>query len=164
MVLGLMGEPSAVKILLPMLVADPSPAIRLQAAESLWRLGNEQGMKALVVSTVTNYSDDRMIAVLALAGPRNPRALGHIGGHLTSQYDEVSLAAARAAGMLGSEEGYGVALKGAKSTDPRQRMLAALAMGAIGRPDSQPPLSLLLKDPDQDVRIAAATAILQLKQ
>ena len=163
MVLGLLGEPSAVRILTPMMF-DPSQAIRMQAAESMWRLGNERGLEALVSMTLSKYPDDRMIAVLALAGPRDPRALGHIYGQLTSDWIEVSLVAARAAGMLGSEEGYGVALNGAKSTDARQRMLAALAMGAIGRSDSQQPLTLLLRDSDPDVRIAAATAILQLKQ
>ena len=45
MVLGLLGEPSAAKILLPMLY-DPNSAIRLQVAESLWRLGNERGSSA----------------------------------------------------------------------------------------------------------------------
>ena len=114
--------------------------------------------------TLSKYPDDRMIALLALAGPRNPRVQGHIDGQLTSEYDEISLVAARASGMLGSDQGYGVALKGIKSTDARQRMLACLAMGAIGRSDSQQPLSLLLHDPDADVRIAAATALLQLKQ
>jgi HEAT repeat protein len=104
-----------------------------------------------------------MLALLALAAPRDQRVLGHIQGQLTNDYDEVTLIAARAAGMLGSDDGYGVALKGARSGDPRQRMLAALAMGAIGRPDSQSSLSVLLRDTNQDVRISAATAILQLK-
>jgi hypothetical protein len=36
-------------------------------------------------------------------------------------------------------------------------------MGAIGRTDAQPTLAQLMRDPDQDVRIAAATALLQLK-
>jgi HEAT repeat protein len=162
MVLGLLGEPSATRILLPMLF-DPNSAIRLQAAESLWRLGDEHGLEALVSMTLSKYPDDRLIALLALAGPRDQRVLGHIDGQLTNEYDEVCLVAARAAGMLGSDQGLGVALKGMKSTDPRQRLLACLAMGAIGRSDSQQQLSLLLHDADPDVRIAAATALLQLK-
>ena len=66
-------------------------------------------------------------------------------------------------GMLGSDEGYVVAMKALKSTDPRQRLLAALALGAIGRADAQDELAPLLKDADQTVRIGAATALLQLK-
>ena len=72
--------------------------------------------------------------------------------------------AARAAGMLGSDEGYGVAMQGEKSADPRQRALAAMAYGAIGRSDAQPRLAKLLKDVDPDVRLAAANAIMQIAE
>jgi HEAT repeat protein len=65
--------------------------------------------------------------------------------------------------MVGSDEGFGVAVKASKSTDPRQRVLAALALGAIGRSDAQDTLRKLLSDGDPDVRLAAATALLQLK-
>jgi HEAT repeat protein len=75
---------------------------------------------------------------------------------------EVALVAARAMGMLGSDEGYGIALQGAKSQDPQQRFLAALALGAIGRTDAQEPLRGLLTAQEPNVRLAAATAILQL--
>ena len=160
--LGLLGEPSGARILAPMLF-DPSAAVRLQAAESLWRLGDARGLESVIASSLSKFPDDRMLAVLALAAPRDRRVLGHVQGELTDDYDEVSLIAARAAGMLGSDDGYGVALKGAHSTDPRQRLLAALALGAIGRSDSQTILSILLRDSDQDVRIAASTALLQLK-
>jgi len=66
-------------------------------------------------------------------------------------------------GKLGSDDGYGVALRGAKSTDPKIRLLAALALGAIERPDAQDELAILLRDANPDVRLAAAAAILQLK-
>jgi len=74
------------------------------------------------------------------------------------------LVAARAMGMLGSDEGYVIAQKGATSSDANQRVLAALAFGAIGRSDTQDMLRKLLADKDANVRIAAATAILQLKE
>jgi HEAT repeat protein len=162
MVLGLLEEPSAVKLLKPMLV-DPAATVRLQAAESLWRLGNQEGLDALIAASISKYSDDQMVAILALAQPHDRRVLGHVEGALTNPDQMVCLVAARAAGMLGSDEGYGVALQGAKSADPRHRMLAALAFGAIGRTDAQPFLATLLKDSNQDVRIAAATALLELK-
>src|SRR6185437_11829851 len=104
-------------------------------------------------------------------------ALGHIEGQLTNDYPEVELVAARAAGMLGSDAGYGVALALIqqpvfdKKDDPeviarrtdQQHLLAALAFGAMGRTDAQPYLAPLLKDPNADVRVAAAQALLQLK-
>ena len=162
LVLGLLGEPSATNVLIPML-ADNNAAVRLQVSEALWRLGHESGLERLVSYSVSGHPDDQMIALLALAGRRDRRVLGHINGNLTSDYEEVSLIAARAAGMLGSDAGYGVALKGVQSRDPRQRMLAALAFGAIGRTDAQEQLGKLLKDPDADVRIGAATALLQMR-
>jgi HEAT repeat protein len=54
-------------------------------------------------------------------------------------------------------------MKGFKSKDPRQRMLAALAFGSIGRPDAQDELAQLLRDPEHDVRIGAATALLMMR-
>jgi HEAT repeat protein len=162
LVLGLLDEPTGVRILTPMLT-DSNAAVRLQAAESLWRLKDERGLETLVSASVSKFPDDQMIALLALAGPRDRRVLGHVRGALTSDYDEVSLVAARAAGLLGSDEGMGVALRSVNSADPRQRLLAALALGAIGRSDAQDELAGLLKDSDPDVRLGAATALLRLK-
>jgi len=169
MVLGLLGEKSALKIL-KVMQRDGSVPVRIQVAEAIWRLGSEEGLQSLVEYSLSKYPDDQMVAVLGLAGPRDRRVIEHIRSQLSTSYPEVALVAARAMGMLGpandqkfGDEGYGVATAGAKSADPRQKMLAALAFGAIGRPDSQSTLVTLLKDPDGDVRLAAAQAILQLR-
>jgi HEAT repeat protein len=141
---------------------DRDPTVRLEAAGALWKLGQPSGLDDLVGGTISAYPDDQMIALLALAGPHDTRSLGHIQAQLTADYVEVALVAARAAGILGSDEGYGVAMIGAKSVDPRQRLLAAMAFGDIGRPDAQPILANLLNDTDSDVRLAAAGALLQI--
>ena len=162
MVLGLIGEPSALGVLRVMR-RDPDVAVRQQAAESMWRLHDDDALKELVGLTVSKFYDDQMFAMLALAAPRDTRIRPHLRGGLVADAHEVSLAAARGMGMLGSDEGYGVALEGAGSPDLRQRMLAAFAFGAIGRSDAQDVLRRLLKDEDPNVRIAAAAGILQLK-
>jgi HEAT repeat protein len=54
-------------------------------------------------------------------------------------------------------------MKTLRSKDPRIVVMAALAMGAIGRADAQPLLAPLLADDQQSVRLAGATAILELK-
>jgi HEAT repeat protein len=100
---------------------------------------------------------------MGLASAGDMRVIEHLRGALTSDYEAISLVAARAMGKLGSDEGYGVALRGAKSNDPKIRLLAALALGAIGRPDAQDVLATLLRDPNPDLRLAAAAAILELK-
>jgi HEAT repeat protein len=161
--LGLMEEPTAARVLLPML-HDAEAPVRLQAAEALWRLGNANGLRALVAGVSSAYADDQMVSILALAGPKDRRVLGHVRGALTDDHTEVGLVAARAVGMCGSDEGYVIAVDGTKSKDPRQRSLAALALGAIGRSDAQSYLGNLLKDKDApDVRLSAAQALLQLK-
>lgn len=161
LMLGLLGEKSAIPILLQMR-KDSSPAVRLQAGAALWALGEERGEDDLVAATLSAYPDDQMIALLALAQPRDTRILANVEGQLTNDYPEVALVAARATGQLGSDDGYGVALKGVKSVDPRQRFLAAMALGDIGRTDAQPVLQKLLTDGDADTRLAAAGALLQL--
>jgi HEAT repeat protein len=160
--LGLLEEPSALRVLNGM-AKDRSSTVKLQVAEARWRLHDMKGAEDLVAGTVSGYPDDQMFCVLALAGPRDARALGNVKGKLTSEYDEIALVAARSAGMLGSDNGYGVAMKGAESSDPRQRVLAAMAFGDIGRTDAQPILIKLLSDDQQSVRLAAATALLELK-
>jgi ParB family chromosome partitioning protein len=163
MVLGMLGEPSALRILRVMRL-DPKPVVRQQASEAMWRLHDESGLEDLIALSESKFPDDEMIGVLSLAEPKDTRVRQHVRNRLTADWPEVCLVAARAMGMLGSDEGYGIARQGARSTDPRQRQLAAFAYGAIGRADAQDDLRKLLSDPDQDVRLAAATAVLQLEE
>lgn len=167
MVLGLMENKSAAKVLHLMLKTDTDPLVRLQAAESLWRLGDEEGLRVLVAGTVSEFASDQILAVLALAAPRDERVRQNLLGRLIADRDgmvwtELQLASARALGMIGADEGFQVALDGATRTDPRQRALAALALGDIGRTDGQSALSKLLRDDNAFVRIAAALAIRQV--
>jgi HEAT repeat protein len=162
MVLGMIGDPSGLKILTGMRT-DPHPAVRQQAAAAMWQLGSEQGMADLIGWSISRFPDDDMFGFLALAEPRNRTIIQHVRVGLVSEYPEVSLVAARAMGMLGSDEGYAVAAKGAASSDPRRRLEAAVALGAIARSDAQDVLRKLLADSDTNVRIASAGAILQLK-
>jgi HEAT repeat protein len=162
-VLGFLMEPSASKML-HTLVEDPQSAVRIQAAGALWKLGDEKGLEDLVAYAISAYPDDQMVALVALAQPRDQRVIQHVRGELQGDYLEVSLAPARALGMLGSDEGWTIAVPAAKSKDPRRRLLAALAMGAIGRSDLQEDLKPLLEDPEPTVRISAAMAILQLRE
>ena len=162
LVLGLIPDPSAVKPL-AFLLRDSNPAVRLQAAEGLWRHGDDRGLNALIAATINEAADNQMIAVLALAQPRDPRLDSNIALSMGSPYDEVRLVAARALGMVGNAFGYKEAAAHVAASDARQRALAALALGAIGRPDAAPLLSQLLTDPDPAVRVAAASAALQLR-
>jgi len=161
-VLGLIGDRSAIPLLHQMLSTDIDVNVRLQAAEALWRMGDEIGQQALVQATVSGYASDVMIAILALAQPHDTRMLEYIVGLFSNDFPEVRLMCARTSGMLGSDIGYGVVLENVNSVDPRDRALAAMAFGSIGRSDSQKLLAKLLKDPDPDVRLAAAGALISV--
>lgn len=163
MLLGMLEEPSAANVL-SFMMKDKNPTVRLQVAEALWKINrDESALETLITATISRYPDDQVIAALALAQPGDPAVAEHLRGLLTTDYDEVNLAAARAMGLVGKDDGYGVVVRGARSRDARQRHLAALAFGAIKRRDAQSTLRELLRDLEPDVRLAAATAILQLK-
>lgn len=167
LVVGMLGEPTGVRVLRPLL-ADADFAVRIQAAEGLWRLGDEQGLKNLVAASISQYPDDQIVSVLALAAPRDTRVKDNVIGKLSmskdgKDYVELQLAAARAVGMLGGDEGFGVAVKALNSVDARQRSMAALALGEIGRSDAQGPLAKALGDPSAEVRLSAAVALKQIE-
>jgi HEAT repeat protein len=160
--LGRLETASAIKLLVPM-QKDVEPSVRLQVAEALWRLGDERGFKALVAASVSAYPDDVIIAYLAMSATKNQKLSAHVQAGLNNEYPQVALAAARGMGELGSDAGYGVALAGARSRDPLQRYMAAVAFGAIGRSDSQEMLGTLLHDKESaDIRLAAAYSLLQI--
>ena len=84
--------------MLTTLLADRSPAVRIQAAEALWRLGNQRGLEDLVAFSISGYPDDQIIALQAIAETGDQRVIQHLRGQLDSDYVEVSLAAATGPG------------------------------------------------------------------
>ena len=165
MILGLLGEKSAIRSdrsILRVLARDSEPLVRQRAWEAIWRLGDDSTVDELVGLSMSRFADDQVLAIQALAGPRNGSVREVVRNCLTADHVETSLVAARAMGQLGSDDGYGVALKGAKSGEGRQRFLAALAFGAIGRSDAQPTLRKLMNDRDRRVKVAAATGLLEI--
>jgi HEAT repeat protein len=162
--LGLLGEKSAIEKVLRPLRGDPDALVRQQVLEAMWRLGDEESIKPLVAMTASAFADDKVFALLALAAPRRQLVRQHARALLAGEevQTEVTLVAARAMGMLGSDEGYKIATDATRSQDPQQRFLAAVALGAIGRTDAQDELRRLLSDPVPNVQLAAASAVLQL--
>jgi HEAT repeat protein len=161
--IGLIGEESGLLVLRPM-QRDKEGFVRLAVAEAMWRLGDNAGRDTLIGASVSRFSDDQMAGTLALGATRNKEVRGHVYVNLTAEYVEVQLVAARVMGQLDSDAGWPIAMKAVGSKDVRQRQLAALALGAIGRSDSQDALRKLLDDDDQDVQVAAAMGILQLRE
>lgn len=161
MLLGMLGEPSAIKPLKQM--RERNGVVQVQIVDALWRLGDRSVLDDLVAGTISGDPGEAILAILALGSQNTPEVADHIRGVMISEYAEVALAAARALGMLGFDDGYGVAMKYAKSADVRQRHMAALAFGDIGRSDAQARLKPLLEDKEPEVQIAAATAVMKLR-
>ena len=189
--LGLTGEPSALPVVEPML-RDPDSNVRLNAAEAAWRLGDEKGLRMLLAGSLSQYPDERTIATLALSARRGNLSMSTLQSKLTDMDPEVALAAARGLGKFGRDTGYGVAMRELRDAAPGprdgdflqepadetgmsegyiaargrsvRRLMAAMAFGDIGRADAQRLLAPLFKDPDPDVRLAAASAVLRLQE
>ena len=172
MVLGRLHSPSAAKLLRP-LQADAESSVRLQATRAMALLGDSRAKDTLKGNSVSAYPDDVIFAVLAMAETKDEELLPYIYDQLNvSDHLEVKLAAARALGERGFDIGYNLAVPATRDSDTQRQFLAAMALGAIGRSDTQEPLAKLLHevvptDPAeaskvQQVRLAAALAILQL--
>jgi HEAT repeat protein len=160
-VLGYLGEPSGATIL-TVLLSDRELSVQEQAAQALWRLGSQQGLDVLSAKAISKYPDDQIFALDALAETGDDRVRGQVRGELGCWPPEVQLTAARAMGELRSDAGYTLGIKYATAADDLQRAMAAQALGAIGRPDSQTVLAKLLADRSPQVKLAAAAAIVQL--
>ncbi|WP_052462326.1 MerR family transcriptional regulator [Nigerium massiliense] len=137
---------------------DPDPAVRLQMAHVLSKLGDRSAVGAL---TARLTDPDPLVAAKAafalgrLGGPDAAVALaGRLGQADPVQRDAVTSALAQ----LGPDA---VALVSAAlgSTDAGVREHAAETLGMLGDPASGPALARLLADPDDDVRFAALLAL-----
>lgn len=180
LLLGLLGEPGAVK-LLARVMEDADEGLRLQALESMARLGSPQACDQLLFHAHSGLGARETFAINALAETRDRRFLDLYQERLRrARHPETRMAAARALGMLGDPAGLVEARRlltfdqpdrsAAVSRDDlpevqiiRVRQLAALALGAIGRAEALPGLARAIHEPyDPRVELAAALAVLQI--
>ncbi len=175
LVLGLLGEPGALK-LLARAMKDQDDAVQRQALESMALLGNREAIQQLTFSASSGLGFQRVSAINTLADLATPSLEDTFRYKLEQgEYIETRLAAARALGELNNDAGLRVALGGLRfdnpqlgvSQDPpgeqiwRVRQLAALALGAIGDRRALGPLGRLLNgSSDPRLQVVAADAIL----
>ncbi len=177
LLLGLLGEPGAVKVLAKGM-KDSDAGVREHSLEAMARLGNREARQELTFMTGSGVGSDEVFAMGALAATRDQAYMETFRYKLeTAPHLETRLAAARALGVLRSDEGFPLALRTLRLDQPprrdpqdppeeqllRTRQMAAAALGAIGRPDALPALTEVLNDPsDPRVQISAARAILDI--
>lgn len=177
LVLGMMEEPGVVKIL-ARAMRDSDAGVRQHALEAMARLGNRDAAKELTFMASAGVGTDEVFAVQALSATGERMYADTFRYKLSSAaHLETRLAAARALGLLGFDDGYDVALNAMKKArvrladahDPpamqvlRARQLAAAALGAIGRADALPALTdMLNRSSDPRLQVSAARAILSI--
>ena len=176
-VLGLLGEPGAVK-LLAKAMKDQDESVGRQALESMARLGSEEAIKHLTFWASSGEGLVRVRAVNVLADLALPSLKETLLFKLQQgEYLEVRLAAARGLGLLGDDAGFKLALRSLDFNRPREdvpedpprdqvmrvRQLAARALGGICARAALRPLRRQLNESDDPrVQLAAADAVLDI--
>ena len=177
LVLGLLEEPGAIKVL-ARAMKDADAGVRQHALEAMARLGNAEASQELAFMANTGVGSEEVFALNALAATGNPVYQDTFRYKLaTAPHIETRLAAARGLGLLGSTEGFEIALGALRPRGPllkdardppqgqilRRRQLAAAALGAMGQADALPALSEMLEESgDPRVQVSAARAILDI--
>ncbi len=184
MVMGKMGEPSAVGPLKMVLEDEQVAAVRLQITESLAQLGDEKSRLLLEAYTKTQFIEDRLIAIPAMVKVRSPRAKSIYHELISSsrQPPRVKVAAAGALAQLGEvdETGYLLCLDSlrypetvmqkyfgpSRKIKPIEitslRRLAAMSLGDVGKREPVDSLQAFLNAEDGGVRVASAMAIIKI--
>ncbi len=177
MVLGLMEEPGAIK-LLARSMRDKEAGVRQHVLEAMARLGNPEAKRELTFLANTGIGADEVFALDALAQTGDAAYLATFRYKLQSAtHLETKLAAARGLGMMGRDDGFSVALRALSVDSPvvqdvndpvagqrlRVKQLAAAALGAIGRAEALEPLGDMLEHSDDPrLQVSAARAILEI--
>jgi len=184
MVMGKMGERSAIDPLKMLLPDEQDPAVQLQVVEALARLGDERSMTLLEAYTKTQFVDEQLVAIPAMVNANSPRA-GIVLRTLMRnerQPPRVRVTAAGGLAKLGqvTSDGYEMCLIAAR--EPRDALreafgagreitpvevfslqrLAAISLGSMEEPLAVDVLHPLLGSADGGVRIAAAMGILRI--
>ncbi len=103
--MGLMGHPTARKLLGSLLKEENDPAVRLSMTEALARLGDRRAMRVLESYAHVFFLDLRLAAIPTIARLKTPTA-STVAKRLTKQGNppRVRIASAGAMGLLGNQD------------------------------------------------------------
>jgi len=176
-VLGLLGDPGAAKVL-ARAMKDHEKGVRDHALEAMARLGVADARQELVFMTEAGVGSEEVFALSALAATRNPIYTDTFRHKMNQEtHLETRLAAARGLAMLGLDDGFELAFDALQRHLPpepdsgesqadrllRVRLMAAVALGAVGRAQALPALAVVMREsPDPRVQVASARAIVEI--
>lgn len=169
MILGLLEDPSAIPMLkdlarypLHKASAVQEALVRLQFTEAILRLGDHSVLDAMRAYACYSQFDEVRVLGISMVGELGDRALEPaIEQLLNNSPLEVQIAAAGTLARLGREHGLAVVLRGSESASAPVRAQAAMTLAHFRDPQALARLTALLDDPSEQVRIAAAAAILR---
>ena len=187
MILGRLGDTSAIPAIRPLVEKDPVQRVRLQAGEALVLLGDKKVLPRLQRWQYSALWQDRTFAVQLMGQVKDRQFVPDLLQALSDPNQLVQLQSARSLCRLGQQDGFELALRylnpnandekaiaekmalGPRDPQLAQRIvqirsLAALALGEIGKWRAAGPLSKAVDDKDPQVALAAARASLQLLQ
>ncbi|MFW6065900.1 MAG: HEAT repeat domain-containing protein [Planctomycetota bacterium] len=189
--MGKIGEPSAIEPLRKILRDEREISVQMEIVEAMAALGDERSRRLLESYTKTQFMDDRLRGIQAMARVKPQRA-PEVFANLTSSRQPPPVRVAAIGGLarvgdmtedsasLVSREAYEYCVRAAQQprdvlieagADPeeigdmdikRLQRLAARSLGWIDNPAGVDVLFPLLKSSDGSVRVAAAMGILRL--
>lgn len=187
LLLGLLGDASAGEMLksaaaapMPKASAVQAAVTRIQIAEAIAKLGDNTVLNALRAGAYSPYGEVRVVAINAMGEIKDQRMKPALRERLANpdlQVKEtedpaikeqaelmalsVRLAAAGALARMNDPIGKQVVLDGLKNPFPSLRAQAAHALVHFDGPDTMDALQQMLNDESMQVRVTAASGILQ---
>lgn len=169
LLLGKLGNRGDLGLLYEVLAASDSPdKVRLQAVESIARLGDEQMYRSkLWALLISKYADDRVMGIRGMGALKTAEAVNAIVIMLQDDVLEVRLAAAEQLGQLGDKRGqdevyaYFQSSPNLNQVDMANNM-AVTAIGRIGTDRLTAYLPDAFASESEYIQLLAAQAVLLL--
>lgn len=181
LVLAKLGDPAAIRPLQEQLTNERHDGVRIQIVESLASLGATRSYGVLSAHLRAGQPFERLLAAQALGRTRSRQAHGQLVWAMGSDRPlPLRLVAAEGLARSGDNRGWSLAVRALQDPEAvaaasyeqevtlsaahrRQwQMLAAMALGHMGRKDAVDLLMPLLGSDDPSNRVAAAQSILHL--
>jgi HEAT repeat protein len=170
MLLGMLGDRSAVPMLKELAATPMTRAsavqialVRLQVAEALVQLGDEAALDAIRSGLYSPFDEVRVLAVTLMGKLGDRRMESALAELLDKPPVELQIAAAAALARLARPQALPVLRTAAESKLTAVRAQAAFALSHFPGDEPRALRQALLHDPEEQVRLAAAAAVLAVE-
>jgi HEAT repeat protein len=170
MLLGMLGDRSAVPMLKELAATPMTRAsavqialVRLQVAEALVQLGDEAALDAIRSGLYSPFDEVRVLAVTLMGKLGDRRMESALAELLDKPPVELQIAAAASLARLARPQALPVLRTAAESKLTAVRAQAAFALSHFPGDEPRALRQALLHDPEEQVRLAAAAAVLAVE-